>query len=36
VDVVARERFVKAMPFDTNKLREICRRNDVAMVGVFG
>ncbi len=23
-------------PFDTAKLIEICRRNDVAMVGVFG
>ncbi|MFQ5709321.1 MAG: nucleotidyltransferase family protein [bacterium] len=25
-----------AFPFDTNKLIEICRKNDVAMVGVFG
>ena len=24
------------MPFDTKELREICRRNDVAMIGVFG
>ena len=23
-------------PFDTKKLIEICRRNDVAMIGVFG
>ena len=23
-------------PFDTNKLIEICRKNDVAMIGVFG
>ena len=27
---------MKAMPCDTKKPREICRRNDVAMVGVFG
>jgi len=25
-----------ALPFDTNKLIEICRKNDVAMIGVFG
>lgn len=25
-----------AFPFDTNKLVEICRKNDVAMIGVFG
>jgi len=25
-----------AFPFDTNKLIEVCRQNDVAMVGVFG
>lgn len=25
-----------ALPFDTDKLIEICRKNDVAMVGVFG
>ena len=24
------------LPFDTNKVIEICRRNDVAMLGVFG
>ncbi len=24
------------LPFDTNKLIEICRQNDVAMIGVFG
>lgn len=24
------------LPFDTDKLTEICRRNDVAMIGVFG
>ena len=24
------------VPFDTDKLTEICRRNDVAMIGVFG
>jgi len=24
------------LPFDTKELREICRRNDVAMIGVFG
>ena len=25
-----------ALPFSTNKLIEICRKNDVAMIGVFG
>ena len=25
-----------ALPFDTHKLIEICRKNDVAMIGVFG
>ena len=25
-----------SLPFDTNALIEICRRNDVSMVGVFG
>lgn len=25
-----------ALPFDTNRLIEICRKNDVAMIGVFG
>ncbi|HET7091584.1 MAG TPA: nucleotidyltransferase family protein, partial [Anaerolineae bacterium] len=25
-----------ALPFDTNTLVEICRQNDVAMLGVFG
>ena len=25
-----------ALPFDTNKLIEICRQNDVAKLGVFG
>lgn len=24
------------LPFDTNKVIAICRRNDVAMIGVFG
>jgi len=24
------------LPFDTDKLIEICRKNDVAMIGVFG
>jgi predicted nucleotidyltransferase len=24
------------LPFDTSKLIEICRKNDVAMIGVFG
>ena len=24
------------LPFDTRKLIEICRQNDVAMIGVFG
>lgn len=24
------------LPFDTGKLIEVCRRNDVAMLGVFG
>lgn len=24
------------LPFDTSKLIEICRNNDVAMIGVFG
>lgn len=27
---------MEALPFDTKELREICRRNDVAMIGVFG
>lgn len=27
---------MEALPFDTKKLQEICRRNDVAMLGVFG
>jgi predicted nucleotidyltransferase len=27
---------MEALPFDTKKLQEICRRNDVEMVGVFG
>ncbi|MCJ7619416.1 MAG: nucleotidyltransferase family protein [Anaerolineae bacterium] len=27
---------MKALPFDTKKLQEICLRNDIAMVGVFG
>jgi len=27
---------MEALPFDTKKLQEICRHNDVAMVGVFG
>jgi predicted nucleotidyltransferase len=27
---------MRALPFDTKKLRDICRRNDIAMVGVFG
>jgi predicted nucleotidyltransferase len=27
---------MKALPFDTKKLEEICRQNDVAMAGVFG
>ncbi len=25
-----------SLPLDTNKLIEICRRNDVSMLGVFG
>ncbi len=25
-----------ALPFDTDKLIEICRQNDVARIGVFG
>ena len=25
-----------ALPFDTPQLIEICRKNDVAMIGVFG
>ena len=25
-----------ALPFDANKLIEICRQNDVTMIGVFG
>jgi len=28
--------MVAALPFDTNRLIEICRKNDVAMIGVFG
>jgi predicted nucleotidyltransferase len=27
---------MKALPFDTKKLQEVCLRNDIAMVGVFG
>lgn len=27
---------MEALPFDTGKLQEICRQNDVVMVGVFG
>ena len=27
---------MEALPFDTEKLQEICRHNDIAMVGVFG
>jgi uncharacterized protein len=27
---------VKQLPFDTNKLIDICRQNDVARIGVFG
>jgi hypothetical protein len=27
---------MQALPFDTEKLQEICRHNDVTMVGVFG
>jgi len=27
---------VKQLPFDTNKLIDICRQNDVAKIGVFG
>ena len=27
---------MEALPFDTKKLQEICRQNDVTMVGVFG
>ena len=27
---------MKALPFDTKKLQEVCLRNDTAMVGVFG
>jgi hypothetical protein len=23
-------------PFDTNRLIELCRKNDVAMIGIFG
>jgi len=25
-----------SLPFDTNKLIEICRRNDIVKVGIFG
>ncbi len=28
--------IVTALPFDTDRLIEICRKNDVAMIGVFG
>lgn len=28
--------IMAALPFDTNKLIEICRQNDVSKVGVFG
>jgi predicted nucleotidyltransferase len=27
---------IKALPFETDKLIDICRENDVAMVGLFG
>ncbi len=27
---------MKALPFETDKLIDICRANDVAMVGLFG
>jgi len=27
---------MQEFPFDTNKLIEICRQNDVAKIGVFG
>jgi len=27
---------MEALPFDTKKLEEICRHNDIAMAGVFG
>jgi predicted nucleotidyltransferase len=27
---------MEVLPFDTKKLQEICRSNDVEMVGVFG
>jgi uncharacterized protein len=27
---------METLPFDTKKLQEICRSNDVEMVGVFG
>ena len=27
---------VRELPFDTNKLIDICRQNDVARIGVFG
>ena len=27
---------MQTLPFDTNKLIEICRQNDVARIGIFG
>lgn len=27
---------MEALPFDTNKLQELLRRNDVTMAGIFG
>jgi predicted nucleotidyltransferase len=27
---------MEPLPFDTKKLQEICRHNDIAMAGVFG
>lgn len=27
---------MKLLPFDTNKLIELCRKNDVSKIGVFG
>lgn len=27
---------MEALPFDTEKLQEICRHHDITMVGVFG
>jgi len=31
-----KENSMATYPFDTNRLIEICRKNDVTMIGIFG